>query len=202
MARFLITAIGIMALVLACADFAAAHHVLGRPAYGLNEDSNTPPDTQVETRIGDYLVTSMVFPAFARPGDPGRINLYISRFDNGTPFQGKVTFKVRDDSWLSWAGIGINEETLGSRLPHDNVFRQRLLFHEAGDYIVTVQFEAGGEPHVIDFPLRIGEPAPIGPIGITVGLLIVVLVSVSVMQRRRSMTGRIRAAHEERDKRS
>ena len=175
-------------------DFAAAHHVLGRPAYSLNEDSNTPPDTQVETRVGDYLVAYMVFPAFPRPGDPGRINLYVSRVDDGTPFQGEVTFKVRDDSWLSWAGIGIDEKTLGSRLPDDNVFRQRFLFHEAGDYVITAQFEAGGEPHIIDLPLRIGEPAPIGPIGITVGLLMIVLVSVSVMQRRRSMTGKIRSA--------
>lgn len=189
-----------MALVLACADFAAAHHVLGRPAYSLNEDSNTPPDAQAEIQVGDYLVTSMVFPAFARPGDPGRINLYISRIDDGTPFQGKVTFKVRDDSWLSWAGIGINEETLGSRLPDNNVFRQRFVFREAGDYIVTARFEAGGEPYIIDFPMRIGEPAPIGPIGITVGLLMVVLVSVSVMQRRRSMTGKIRGAHSESDR--
>ena len=109
-------------------DFSAAHHVLGRPAYSLNEDSNTPPDAQAEIQVGDYLVTSMVFPAFARPGDPGRINLYISRIDDGTPVQGKVTFTVRDDSWLSWAGIGPNEETLGSRSPDDNVFRQRFLF--------------------------------------------------------------------------
>ncbi len=39
------------------ADFAAAHHVLGRPAYSLNEDSNTPPAMQAEIQIGDYLVT-------------------------------------------------------------------------------------------------------------------------------------------------
>jgi hypothetical protein len=176
-------------------DFSAAHHVLGRPAYSLNEDSNTPPDAQAEIQVGDYLVTSMVFPAFARPGDPGRINLYISRIDDGTPFQGKVTFTVRDDSWLSWAGIGTNEETLGSRSPDDNVFRQRFLFREVGDYIVTAQFKAGGEPYTIDFPLRVGEPAPIGPIGVTVAVLMVVLVSVSVIQRQRSMTGKIRGTH-------
>jgi hypothetical protein len=194
MARFVVTAIGFMALVVACADFAAAHHVLGRPAYSLNEDSNTPPGMQAEVRIGDYLVTYMACPAFPRPQEPGRINLYVSRVDDGTPFQGKVTFKVRGGSWLSWTGVGTNEETLGSRLPDDNVYRQRFLFHEAGDYIVTAQFEVGGERHLVDFPLRIGDPMPIGPIGIAVGLLMIVLVWVSVMQRRRSMTGKIRGA--------
>ena len=36
-------------------DFAAAHHVLGRPAYSLSEDSNTPPSTQAELQIGDRV---------------------------------------------------------------------------------------------------------------------------------------------------
>ncbi len=176
---------------------AAAHHVLGRPAYSLNEDSNTPPSMQAETRIGDYFVTYMVFPAFPRPGMPGRIHLYASRVDDETPLEGEVTFKARDDSWLSWLGVGNDGEKLGVQPPDDNVFRQGFLFHEAGDYIITAAFQAGGEPYVIDFPLRIGEPTPVGPIGITVGLLLAVLVTVSVIQRRRSMTGKIRGAHEE-----
>ncbi len=197
MARLLFTVMGILALVTASVDFAAAHHVLGRPAYSLNEDSNTPPSLQAEVRIGDYLVTYMVFPAFPRPDKPGRINLYASRLDDGTPFQGKVTFKVRVDSWASRLGMGNNGKKLGTQAPDDNVFRQGYHFHDAGDYIISAEFEADGEPYVLEFPLRIGEPAPIGPIGLAVGAVLIVLVSVSVMQRRRSMTGKIRGAHEE-----
>ncbi len=78
----------VLALSLSPAGFAAAHHVLGRPAYSLNEDSNTPPGTQYEVQIGDYVVTYMAYPAFPRPGTPGRINLYASRIDDGTPFDG------------------------------------------------------------------------------------------------------------------
>ena len=32
--------------------FAAAHHVLGRPAYSLNKNSNTPPGMQAGIQIG------------------------------------------------------------------------------------------------------------------------------------------------------
>ncbi|MEE9318422.1 MAG: hypothetical protein V3U48_09060, partial [Rhodospirillales bacterium] len=128
-------------------DFAAAHHVLGRPAYSLNEDSNTPPSMQAETRIGDYLVTYMVFPAFPKPDQPGRINLYATRFDDGTPFQGKVTFKVRVDSWASWLGIAGKPQTLGTQPPDDNVFRQGYHFHDAGEYIISAEFQADGEPY-------------------------------------------------------
>ena len=180
-------------------DFAAAHHILGRPAYSLNEDSNTPPSLQAEVRIGDYLVTYMVFPAFPKPDQPGRINLYATRFDDGTPFQGKVAFRARADTWLSWLGLAGESAALGTQPPDDNVYRQGYHFHDAGDYIISAEFEADGEPYVLEFPLRIGDPAPIGPLGMAVGAVLIVLLSVSVIQRRRSMTGKIRAARENKE---
>ena len=150
------------------ADDSMAHHVLGRPSYSLNEDSNTPPSAQAEIQIGEYLVTYLVYPAFPRPGTPGRINLYAARIADGAPFDANVTFKVRRVSWFSWLGLGSDQATLGVQPPDDNVFRQGYDFHEAGEYIVTAEFQAGGEPYVLDFPLRVGRPSPVGPIGIAV----------------------------------
>jgi hypothetical protein len=141
----------------------------------------------------------MAFPAFPRPKEPGRINLYATRLDDGEPYDGKVTFMVRNDSWLSWFGIGGGGKKLGRQAPDDNVYRQGYLFDEAGDYIISAEFAVDGEPYVVDFPLRIGEPPPIGPMGVAVGLLIAVLVTVSVIQRRRAMTGKIRATREAND---
>jgi hypothetical protein len=188
-------ALGTIVVCLSAADFAAAHHVLGRPSYSLSEDSNTPPAMQAEVQIGGYLVTYMVYPAFPRPNEPGRINLYASRIDDGTPFTGEVTFRVRNDPWYSWLGLSGDEETLGVRPPDDNVFRQGYEFGAAGDYIISASFEANGEPYAVDFPLRIGEPFPVGPLGFAVGLTMLVLITVSLVQRRRSMTGKIRATH-------
>ncbi len=183
-------------------EFAAAHHILGRPAYSLNEDSNTPPSMQAEVQVGDYLITYMAFPAFPKPDKPGRISLYISRLDDGMPYPGKVTFKVRADSWLAMIGLGGDSKILGIQPPDYKVFRQGFRFHQAGDYIVSAEFQANGEPYTIDFPLRIGEPSRIGPIGIAVGFLLIALLTVTVVQRRRVMTGRIRSSHEDRkDKR-
>ena len=99
-----------------------AHHVLGRPSYSLNEDSNTPPSAQAEIQIGEYLVTYLVYPAFPRPGTPGRINLYAARIADGAPFDANVTFKVRRVSWFSWLGLGSDQATLGVQPPDDNVF--------------------------------------------------------------------------------
>jgi len=157
-----------------------AHHVLGRPAYSLGEDSNTPPSMQIETQIGEYYVTYMAFPAFPKPNQRGRVNLYASRIDNGNTFNGDVIFKVKDDSWFS-----SKEEVLGTQKIDNGVFRQGFIFTEAGSYIITAEFESDGEPYIIDFPLQIGESDSIGPLGITVAILIFVIVGVNITQRRR-----------------
>ena len=171
---------------------ASAHHVLGRPAYSLNEDSNTPPSMQVETQVGDYSINYMVFPAFPKAGERGRINLYASNLDTGKSFEGTVRFKVRDDSWF--AG---DEEILGTQQADDFVFRQGFVFNQDGDYIITAEFESGGEPYIIDFPLRVGELTAIGPLGIAVAVILLSLVGVSVLQRRKKLGSRVRKAKQE-----
>ena len=200
--RFIVSANCLVLLVLAvwvtAHDFAAAHHVLGRPSYSLNEDSNTPPSMQGEAWLGDYFITYMAFPAFPRPKSPGRINLYVKRIKDAAPFEGEVTFSARRESWLSswffWLGFAGKAERLGVQQPDDAVFRQGFVFHEAGNHMIIAEFEAGGEPHTIEFPVRIGDPTPVGPIGISVGVLLIVLLGVSLVQRRRAMTGKIRGA--------
>lgn len=179
------------ALLYCCGVY--AHHVLGRPSYSLNEDSNTPPSMEVESQVGKYYVTYMVFPAFPRPNEPGRVNLYAVRMDDGTPFRGEVTFKVRDDSLFD-----DNEETLGVQEVDDNVYRQGFEFLQKGDYIIRAEFESDGEPYQVDFPLRIGEPSSMGPIGIAVAVILIVLIGVNVLQRKRLVSARIRSAHESR----
>ena len=161
-------------------NHALAHHVLGRPSYSLSADSNTPPSMQVETQIGKFFVTYMAFPAFPKPNESGRVNLYATRIDNGAPFIGQVTFKVRDDSWFSDA-----QETLGTQSIDDGVYRQGFVFKQDGDYIVTAEFEADGEPYVIDFPLRIGEPVSLGPLGLIVVVVVSVMLAVNITQRKR-----------------
>ncbi len=189
----------IAVLVMACFVWlspAGAHHILGRPAYSLNENSNTPPSMNGEALIGDYSVTYMMFPAFPQPGKPGRISFYATRIDDGAPFTGDVTFKVRAFSWFSWLGVTDEPETLGVQRPDEAVFRQSFMFHKAGDYIVTVEFEAGGEPYIVDFPVHIGTPAPVGPVAILVIVALLALLAVAVVQRRRAATGKLRAARD------
>jgi len=170
----------------------SAHHVLGRPAYSLNEDSNTPPSMQVETQIGAYYLTYMVFPAFPKPGENGRINIYASRIDNGNTLESKMSFTVRNDSWFG----DENEENIGTQEVYDGVFRQGFLFKENGNYIITAKFESDGEPYIIDFPLQIGESSSMIPVGIAIGTILFGLISVNIFQRKRLMRDKIRSARE------
>ncbi len=174
----------------------AAHHILGRPAYSLNEDSNTPSSIQGEALVDDYIITFMVFPAFPKPGEPGRIHLYVKPVGGGTPFQGKVAFEVQRDSPIPWL-TGGNPVRLGVQPVDDNVFRQSFKFPDAGDYLVTARFEAGGKPYHIDFSLRVGAPPAFGVSEILWGVLFAAIVVISLVQRRRAMTGKIRSARDD-----
>ena len=155
-----------------------AHHVLGRPAYSLNEDSNTPPSMQLETQIGHYLVTIMAFPAFPKVGEESRIRLYATHLDSGEPFLGEVHFFVRDDVWL-----GGSREVLGKQRPTDGIYRQAMVFAADGDYLVTASFEAAGEPYIIDLPIRIGNPASYSPLFLTLGIIGSILIVLALKKR-------------------
>ena len=172
---------------------ACAHHVLGRPAYSLNEDSNTPPSMNLETRVGDYFVTAMIYPAFPRPNEPGRVNFYATHVDSGEPLNAGVAFKVREDSWFSHL-----TENLGAQVLDDNVYRQAFVFNQVGDYIITAEFQADGESYAIDFPLRVGEPLGIGPLGLIIGVIVVMLIAISLIKRKRLLRIRLQAARNER----
>ncbi|PCK07911.1 MAG: hypothetical protein COA42_11800 [Alteromonadaceae bacterium] len=165
-----------------------AHHVLGRPSYSLNEDSNTPPSMAIETQIGDYFVTYMIFPAFPKPSEPGRVNLYVTRIDDGSILSVPVSFYVLDDKLFSgWPLLGdpVVPEKIGVQNVDDGIFRQGFVFKERGSYIIRAYFEVGDEPYEIDFPLQVGKAPAVGPIGFLLGLLILLLVSVNLVQRKR-----------------
>jgi hypothetical protein len=177
---------GVYSLLLCCSILlslpSSAHHVLGRPAYSLNEDSNTPPSMAVETQIGDYFITYMIFPAFPKPGERGRINLYATRVDNGAIFNGEIAFSVRDDGWLT---DDKNAESIGTQVIDDGVYRQGFVVNQRGSYIIRASFDANGEPYDVDFPLQIGNVSAMGPVGITVTLLLAILLGVNLLQRKR-----------------
>lgn len=179
-----------------CASMALAHHEIGRPSYSLSGDSNTPPSIQAELLIGDYMVTYMIYPAFPQPLSQGLINLYTVHHKSGAPFEGRVRFSVRSNEWYSKFGFGSSVERIGTQSPDGAVFRQNYKFHEAGKYMITAEFEVDGEPYIIDFPLRVGPPSPIGPIGAAVAVLAIVLGAVSLTQRRRALTGKIRTTRQ------
>ena len=174
--------------VVALQSTACAHDVAGQPAHVLSEDPDTPPSVQMQTRIGQYHVTYMAFPAFPKPGELGTVNLYASRIDNEQLYSGEVTFKVRDDSlFSSW------EQTIGTQQIHDDHYSQNFVFEEDGNYIIRAEFEADGEPYSVDLPLTIGTPLSFGTIGVVSGVILIALVTVNLVQRRRLQ--HVQAAH-------
>jgi len=164
-----------------------AHHVLGRPAYSLNEDSNTPPATQIEIYVGDFNINYTVFPAFPKPHQSGRINFHAAHIDTDKSYIGNVTFKVRNDNWFS-----SDTEILGVQQQDDYIYHQEFVFKEEGHYIVTAEFQDGDVPYVIDFPLQIGNPATIGTFGAYAAVMFFILLITTTLNQKRLQRIRIK----------
>jgi len=177
-------------VMLSCLSYQSvfAHHVLGRPAYSLNEDSNTPPSMAVETQIGDFFITYMVFPAFPKSAQPGRINLYIQGIDEGRYFNDKVTFLVIDDGFFS-----DRQEVIGTQDIDDGVYRQGFVFKEDGEYLIRAHFEDNEVPYDIDFPLQVGELSPVKPLVATVLILLFTMVGSNLLIGKRAQLAKFRA---------
>lgn len=177
---------------------AGAHHVLGRPAYQLNEDSNTPPSIQGEAQVGDFSTTYMVYPAFPRPHEPGRISFYATNAKTGEAHDGEVVFSIRQRHWYDWLGLDLEYVELGTQKIDDKVYRQAFQFEQAGDYMISIQFIGAGEKHTLDFPLTVGHPPGVDFTSVLIGIVLLLFVAaVMIVHRRRAMTGHLRAARNE-----
>ena len=172
-----------------------AHCVAGRETglpvivHTRNADAETATILQEESGAGALRGVIHCFSAtrdFAMTALD--LGFYIS-------LSGIVTFSARQDSWAPWLDTG--KVTLGRQPIDAAVYRQSYKFKEAGDYLISAEFAVDGEPHILDFPMRVGAPALFGPTGIIVAGVAFILLCVTLLQRRRSMTGRIRSTREQ-----
>ena len=62
----------------------------------------------------------------------------------------------------------------------------RSVFSQEGAYIISAKFHDGIAPYTIDFPIRVGKPPVAGPLGISIGVIALLLVGVNIIQRKRS----------------
>jgi len=181
-----------------------AHHILGRPSYSLNEDSNTPPSMQAELQAGSYDVLYMAYPAFPKVNERGRINIHASHIVTGVTYTGDMTFRAMRDSWFpkEWfpeEWFISESELLGVQKIDDGVFRQGFVFDKDGDYTILAEFSEGEHTHIMNFPLRVGVPPLIGPAGYAVIFVIAVLFVASISNRKKLERQRIKRHHSESD---
>jgi len=186
---------GLFLAMLCAAPPASAHHILGRPSYGLDADTTETSSIELDAEIGDYNATFMLYPSLPEPGDHGRINLFIAHAPGTPDPDGPIRFSLRRDSWMAYFGLLGAKREIGLQQPDDRVYRQAMTIPGEGRYVILASFTAGGKPYEFRFPVRIGEPAVVGPAEIAAVLVVLALLVTSVAMRRRVMTGKLRSNH-------
>jgi len=185
----------VLAAVLLAAGPAQGHHILGRPSYGLDADTTETSSIEMDSEIGDYNATFMLYPSLPEPGDHGRINLFIAHLPGSPAPDGPITFAIRRDSWMAYFGLLGARREIGQQFPDDRVYRQAMRIPDEGRYVILASFTAGRKSYEFRFPVQIGEPAVAGPAEIAALVLVLALLVCSVAMRRRVMTGKLRSNH-------
>ncbi len=193
--NFRMLAGALLAAVLCSVQPASAHHVLGRPSYGLDADTTETSSIEMDAEIGDYNATFMLYPSLPEPGDHGRINLFLAHVPGSPDPDGPITFFLRRDSWMAYFGLLGAKREIGQQRPDDRVYRQAMTIPDEGRYVILASFTSGGKPYEFRFPVQIGEPAVAGPAEIGAVVLVLALLLTSVAMRRRVLTGKLRGNH-------
>lgn len=185
----------LLAALLSAAQPALAHHILGRPSYGLDADTTETSSIETDSEIGDYNATFMLYPSLPEPGDHGRINLFLAHLPGSPGPDGPIRFSIRHDSWLAYFGLLGTMREIGQQVPDDRVYRQAMTIPDDGRYLILASFTAGGKPYEFRFPVQIGEPPVVGPAELVAIVVVLALLVSSVAMRRRVMTGKLRGNH-------
>lgn len=174
------------AIAVLTAPAAIAHHILGVPHYAYDEDYPQTPVLTYSVEAGPHNVRMTGFPGKPEPGERCSLHVYISRIDNGLPFDDTVTLTVMRDRLLGSDRVvyGPIEAEL-----EEAMFKFFPIFHDEANYTVRIAYEAEGAPWIIDLPMVAGEPG--SPWGVVFGVgsgviaFLVVMRAIRIKMRRR-----------------
>jgi len=163
-----------------------AHHILGVPHYAYDEAYPQTPVLTYRADVGSYELKMTGNPGKPRPGQRCSLHVYIRDPKSGAVFDDTVTLSVFRDQLVGADPIiygpikGRIEEAMYKFFP---------TFDEEANYRVRIEFEADGEPWIIDLPMVAGEPgspwAVLGSIAAGVGVFLIVVRALRIKMKRR-----------------
>ncbi|MDA0321643.1 MAG: 4Fe-4S binding protein [Verrucomicrobia bacterium] len=164
---------------------AAAHHILGIPHYSYDEDYPQTPVLTYKAEAGAYDVKMTGYPGKPAPGDRCSIYIYVNHRDTGAVFEKALTFTALEKRWLG------KDEVVYGPMPAEldqAVFKFYPQFDAESEYMLRVEFEAEGEPWIIELPMVVGEPgSPIfvlGGVASGVVLFLVIIRAIRIKRQR------------------
>jgi len=165
------------------ATYAHAHHILGVPHYSYDEDYPQTPVLTYRVDTGRYDVKMTGYPGKPEPGQRCSLHLYIRHNETGSLLDARVKMTVTRQRFLLSDPViyGPMQAELDER-----IYKFHPHFDLEGEYLVSVEFEAEGEPWRVDVPLVVGEPrSPVVVLGVSLsGLVLFVLIARALRIKR------------------
>lgn len=144
-----------VALVLALAGLATAHHILGIPHYAYDESYPQAPVITYAVEAGPYLIKVTGYPGRPAPGELAQVHAYVTRVDDpAAVYAGPIEARLERDGLL---GTDVVWGPSSTRFT-ENLHKFTPRFGDEGRYRLRLEMELEGQPYEIDFPLVVGEP--------------------------------------------
>lgn len=163
-----------------------SHHILGVPHYAYDEAYPQTPVLTYRVDVGSYELKMTGNPGKPRPGQRCSLHIYIRDPKSGAVFDDVVTLSVFRDRLVGEDPLiygpieGRLEEAMYKFFP---------TFDQEANYRVRIEFEADGEPWIIDLPMVAGEPgspwAVLGSIAAGVFVFLIVVRATRIKIKRR-----------------
>ena len=174
---------------------AVAHHILGIPHYAYDEQYPQTPVLTYRVDAGAHEVRMTGYPGVPAPGERCSLHVYIRRSDTGASFDDRVTLTVTEDRLIGSDPIVYGPVTATIE---EAVFKFFPVFELEANYSARIEFEADGEPWIIDLPIVVGEPGSpwlvLGGVAIATLSFLVVIRALRIKSRRREKQRRPVAA--------
>ncbi len=164
-----------------------AHHILGIPHYAYDEQYPQTPVLTYRVDAGAHEVRMTGYPGVPAPGERCSLHVYIRHSGSGALFDDTVTLTVSEDRLIGSDPVVYGPITASLE---EAVYKFFPEFESEANYVARIEFEADGEPWIIDLPMVVGEPGSpwlvLAGVALATVIFLVVIRAVRIKRRRRA----------------
>jgi hypothetical protein len=130
------------------------------------------------------------YPGVPKPGERCSLHVYIRRASTGALFDDRVTLTVAEDRLIGSDPVVYGPVTAQLE---ESVYKFFPEFESEANYVAKIEFQADGEPWILELPMVVGEPGSpwlvLAGVSAATVVFLVFVRAIRIKKRRREKSG-------------